>query len=150
MSQESIIVQGAQMQCDKGAAPMPITVVSQQFVQIQNKLVATQADVAPMVNIPSFGACPVLQGPCVPAPTAWQNTSPSFLDIEGMKKLTTDSFCMCGVGGRISFLDSGQQCLVIRNENNNKRKSDNDEHGHRVVLMEEEDAFSDKKNGIYY
>lgn len=101
------IVENALMQCTQGAAPVPLTVTSQQFATIENKLKATELDIAPMVNIPSFGACAALQGPCVPAPTSWQKTS--LFTVNDLKELTTDSFCICGAGGgKIQFTCSGQ------------------------------------------
>lgn len=101
----------ATMQCDKGAAPAKLAVTSQQFVRADGKLVATQADCAPLVNIPSFGVCSVTQKSCVPATQPW--SEPRSKDtVNGAKKLTDASTCRCSIGGTIRFLDSGHSGFV--------------------------------------
>lgn len=49
------IVHGALMKCTLGSTTAKIQVTSQQCVQIENKLVATENDKISMINIPSFG-----------------------------------------------------------------------------------------------
>ncbi|WP_254919370.1 PAAR-like protein [Prevotella jejuni] len=41
----------------------------------------------------------------------WQQTTQKD-SINGMKKLTEQSFCMCAKGGRISFVDTGSNSFV--------------------------------------
>lgn len=103
----TIITDTAQMMCNKGAAPAVLKVTSQSYVYIEDKLVATEQDKAANTNIPPFGVCAITQKPCMPKPTAWQDTT--VLDAIGSdKELTDESYCMCGVGGKISFVSTGQ------------------------------------------
>lgn len=108
-----LITNKAQMQCTLGAKPTGIEVTSQTFSQIDGELVATEVDKIGMVNIPSFGTCKCVwyNPPCVPNPTQWSNATVQKT-INGMEKLTQDSFCMCTKGGRISFIDTGKNTFV--------------------------------------
>lgn len=103
-----IITNSAKMQCTLGASPVPIVETSHPFVKISGGIVATEMDKAPMVNIPTFGVCKCASPnpPCVPSPIAWQNTS-AVHSINRSKSLTRDSYCMCAKGGKISFVDMG-------------------------------------------
>lgn len=111
MSQD--IVHGAQMRCTLGSAPAQIQVTSQLFVQIKNKLVATEKDKIAIVNIPPFGTCRkgFFSPPCTPALQDWQSTTLKD-NINGYKKLTDESFCMCSQGGCITFADTGINTFV--------------------------------------
>ncbi|MFV0537071.1 MAG: DUF4280 domain-containing protein [Dysgonomonas sp.] len=108
-----IITNSAKMECTLGASPVPILVTSQIFVEINGGKVATEGDKAPVVNIPTFGVCKCASPnpPCVPSPIAWLKTS-LIHNISGKKSLTQDSFCMCGNGGKISFVDAGTNTHV--------------------------------------
>jgi len=96
------IVENTKLQCNKGTKQTPIKVTSQNFAKINSLLQATEQDKQPNVNIQSFGKCAVTRKTCKPAPTAWQKTSP--FSIDDKKELTTDSFCMCALGGKITPL----------------------------------------------
>lgn len=104
------ITDGALMQCDKGVAPSKLTVTSQQGCLIAGKPQATEKDKQAGANIAPFGVCSVTQKSCMPQPTAWVKAGPYTID--GVKELTTDSFCMCGLGGKIQFLQSGNSGFV--------------------------------------
>lgn len=101
-------VNGAKLVCTNGSAPNQIQVTSQTFTNIKGSLVATEQDKVGMVNIPSFGSCRkgIYPTPCTPSPVKWQNTTIKE-NINQMKILKKDSFCMCSQGGRISFTDTG-------------------------------------------
>jgi len=106
-----IVTETAAMQCDKGAAPAKLIVTSQTFVRADEKLVATEMDYQPMLNIPPFGVCSVTQKACIPATQQW--TEPRSKDtVGGSKKLTDASTCRCSIGGTIRFLDSGHSGFV--------------------------------------
>lgn len=101
------VIQGTKLQCNKGTKQTPIQVTSQSFVKVENKLQATEQDKQSGVNIIPFGKCklkPSKSGylPCIPSLIQWQNTS--VFTIEEKKELTTDSFCMCTTGGKITPL----------------------------------------------
>jgi len=101
-------VHEAQLCCSNGSTPARLLVTSQLFVTIKDRLIATEGDILPLINIPSFGSCRkgIYPTPCVPAPQPWQKTTVKE-NINGLKKLTMDSFCMCAQGGKISFVDAG-------------------------------------------
>ena len=101
----------AQLQCDKGTKPTALTVTSQTFMKIEDKLQATEEDIKPNENIMPFGQCKLKMYsgglfPCVPAPTKWQDVS--VFDIDNKKELLDTSTCPCSVGGKISVVKSAQ------------------------------------------
>ncbi len=126
------ITDGALMQCDKGVAPSKLTVTSQQGCLIAGKPQATEKDKQAGANIAPFGVCSVTQKSCMPQPTAWQKTGPYTID--GVKELTTDSFCMCGLGGKMQFLQSGNSGFVKL-----KYAAGAGEHGPMAGLREDDD-----------
>lgn len=103
-----IITNNAQMKCTLGAMPKPLKVTSQKYVQDSGQLVATEGDVQPMTNIPSFGTCKRVwyNPPCIPATSKWSSVS-KLSTISGKKKLLISSTCKCQNGGDISFVDTG-------------------------------------------
>ena len=108
-----LITHGATMCCTLGTMQTKVSVTSQNFRRIADALIATESDKAGMVNIPSFGTCKCgyPNPPCVPSPQGWQQTTQKD-SINGLKKLTENSFCMCAKGGRISFVDTGENTFV--------------------------------------
>ena len=101
------------MYCSLGTEKPNLTVTSQTFRRIADALVGTEADKDGMVNIPSFSICKCSSPnpPCLPQPQGWQQTTKKD-SINGMKKLTEQSFCMCAKGGRISFVATGSNSFV--------------------------------------
>ena len=91
-----IITHGATLHCTLGLKESNLMVTSQTFRRIANTLVGTEGDNNGMVNIPSFGVCKCSSPnpPCLPQPQGWQQTTKKD-SINGMKKLTEQSFCMC-------------------------------------------------------
>jgi hypothetical protein len=108
-----LIVDGSRLYCTLGTNYVPIKVTSHSFVRIAGALVATEADKEGMVNIPTFGACKCCtpNPPCIPQPQGWQQTTQKS-GINGMRKLTEQSFSLCAKGGRISFTDTGENTFV--------------------------------------
>ncbi|WP_294245405.1 DUF4280 domain-containing protein [uncultured Chryseobacterium sp.] len=100
------ITEQAKMTCDKGSSPSQLTVTSQTFWKAENKLIATEMDRQPDVNIPAFGSCSITQKDCRPAPSSWINTAVKDT-VNGNKILTDASTCACSLGGKISFTDKG-------------------------------------------
>ena len=49
------ITDTTQLQCDKGTKPTALTVTSQTFMKIEDKLQATEEDIKPNENIMPFG-----------------------------------------------------------------------------------------------
>ena len=103
-----IVTGGAIMCCTLGTGQAKLTVLSQSFQSILGVFVATEEDEIGLINIPSFGVykCSSPNPPCTPQPQVWQQTTQKD-SINGMKKLTEQSFCMYAKGGRISFVDTG-------------------------------------------
>lgn len=108
-----IITHGATLHCTLGVKNSSLIVTSQTFRKISDAFVGTEEDKVGMVNIPSFGTCRCSSHhpPCIPQPQSWQQTT-NLDNINGMKKLTEASFCMCAKGGKISFIDTGSNTFV--------------------------------------
>ena len=108
-----IITHGATLHCTLGVKNSKLTVTSQTLRRIADAPVGTEADKDGMVNIPSFSICKCSSPnpPCITQPQGWQQTTKKD-SINGMKKLTEQSFCMCAKGGRISFVDTGSNTFV--------------------------------------
>ena len=108
-----IITHGGTLHCILGVKESNLMVTSQTFRRIANTLVVTEGDNKGIVNIPSFGVykCSSPNPPCTSQPRVWQQTTKKD-SINGMKKLTEQSFCMCARGGRISFVDTGNNTFV--------------------------------------
>jgi hypothetical protein len=98
-----LVTLGAQLVCTQGAAPSVLAVPAP-TVTGEVKPTANIMDFAPVVNIPPFGACTVLQGPCVPAiASPWTPGSPTVM-VRGMPALNNTSTCNCTIGGVISIV----------------------------------------------
>ena len=108
-----LVVNNSQMQCSQGTDISAINISSQNIVAIAGEFVATEEDKIGVGNIPSFGVCKCSSPnpPCIPQPQGWQQTTQKD-SINGMKKLTEQSFCMCAKGGSISFVDTGSNTFV--------------------------------------
>lgn len=97
------ILDGAKIFCDKGSVCSKLKVTSQQIVKTDGKLVGTDMDKAPNVNIQPFGVCSITQKSCVPAPINWIKTHASHV-INNQQLLLDSSECLCSVGGKIKPL----------------------------------------------
>lgn len=99
---------GALMQCDKGTLPSSLY-VPPRSPTLAGKPWCNTNDRDPILNKFNFGVCAITQKPC-PAtcrPTQWLDVHKS-LEIAGRPALLDCSSIMCAVGGRITFLTSGQ------------------------------------------
>lgn len=106
----NLVCMNALCACNKGAAPTPLTVTSQQLRTVNNQLVATVMDFAPIVNIKPFGICQQLTNlasgvptPCVPVPVGPWSPGSAIETITNLAVLTADSKLTCGVGGEITI-----------------------------------------------
>lgn len=95
----------ATITCDKGSKPANLQVTSQTHSKIDGVLIATEKDKGFPTNIQPFGFCSISKSPCKCSPIQWEQTLKS--KINGNKKLSKDSSMMCGVGGKITFVDTG-------------------------------------------
>ncbi len=105
------ITDTAQLSCSQGTTASNLSVTSQNFSMAEGKYIATEHDKQANTNIKPFGQCklkPISGGylPCIPTPTMWQKTTEKDT-INNYKILTEDSFCMCGIGGKISVDNKG-------------------------------------------
>lgn len=108
---EEAITEDALLQSNKGSSTSSLSVTSQQFFSIENKLIATEKDKQSVQNIKPFGVCklkPTSGGylPCMPAPTQWEETSAKN-KVNDVLLLLKTSICSCSVGGTISVQDKG-------------------------------------------
>ncbi|MEL6133620.1 MAG: polymorphic toxin-type HINT domain-containing protein, partial [Bacteroidota bacterium] len=90
--------------------PAPFKGTYNQKTKVGGIIVTTAMDFAPIANIPTFGICGILSKsnpvPCMPVPTMWQDTYDA--KVMGQETLIFKSCMNCGVGGKMSFITSGQ------------------------------------------
>jgi hypothetical protein len=107
------VVNGALLRCSCGAAPSSLVVLPVHREQIEDQFAANIMDHVPMVNIMPFGACIILEGPCVPATLAsWTPGSPSVM-LDDQPALDDISILECMVGGVIMVSYPGQTTTQI-------------------------------------
>ncbi len=108
-----IITDKATMQCSLGTKTATLKVTSQNFIQIDGGLIATEKDKEGMTNIPTFGNCRCVwyQPACIPQPIKWEKVI-SHNTVNGLAKLTDDSECPCAKGGKVTFVDTGENSFV--------------------------------------
>lgn len=108
MSHElEFVVKGALMLCDKGSMPSPFEPTNGEGVEMDGLTTSNSLDKIANKHIMPFGACSIQSGkPCTPAPLEWQDTY--GVRINGGKSLLKKSCIQCAIGGKISFLNSGQ------------------------------------------
>jgi len=119
-----VVVTGATMTCTFGVAPAVFN-ADPTGVQAGGLPAGTVMDMAPMVNIPTFGMCntpsnPVVASataaalgvltpmPCIPATASPWQPGALTVKIMGMAVLTQTSMCNCMWGGVITFTNPGQ------------------------------------------
>ena len=108
-----IVVQGAQCMCSGGTAPGTLSVMSNQIMTVEGKLVATIKD-SKVPNITPMGSCLPRAGksipPCSLAPGGDWICPDGGFDINGSKVLTVNGKLMCqNGGGTITIKNAGQQ-----------------------------------------
>ena len=108
------IADTSKMKCTFGAGVSTLKVTSQTHDKVNGQLQATEKDKGFPMNIPPFGVCSNLKSACQCKPTQWQKTS--YSTIEGNKELNSDSFMMCSVGGKITFINTGVNSFVSSEE----------------------------------
>ena len=113
MPHTDYVVNLALAKCSMGTIPLPLPVTSQLLHTVNGLAVATELDLAPLLNIPCFGLCkmktavPPPGNLCLPVPTGWNGANPAR-KIMGLKPLLEKATCQCGMGGTVSFQSSGQ------------------------------------------
>ena len=122
-----LVVMGAMMMCEWGAAPMPLAVIPEGAMVVATTPAATIMECEPFVNIPPCGICNSPMNPaavaakaagatvpCTPTTTPWVPGAPTVL-INGMPALTAESRCTCALGGpeSISIVEPGQVSVNI-------------------------------------
>lgn len=119
MSEKHFLVQGAQCQCNNGAKPDKLVVLSQNKEYINDsdgsqKLIANTLDLGVPFEAKTFGACNITDSACVPAVTAWTESYQKIKLSNGGNILTEDSKAVCSVGGSacISVLFHGQTAAL--------------------------------------
>lgn len=122
-------VTGAMISCTMGGPP-GVLIASQGTCMVQGRPIATARDVAPITNIGSCGMCKSMANPavasataaalgvltpqpCMPAPAGiWIKAS--HVLVAKMPALTKESRLICGYGGEISIIDTGQQIVKVK------------------------------------
>lgn len=110
------VVKGAQLKCTLGSAPSLLNLPLCHGFYATGHPIIHSMDNKPMVNIMPFGTCPVLGGPCVPAPVGpWLNTHDKTMIADAAPggplypAVTMKSFLVCALGGLIEPKKSGQE-----------------------------------------
>lgn len=121
---------GAALSCPFGAAPVPFSALPVPKVVIGAMPAGVTTDMAPIVNIPSFGMCtspsnPAVAAataaalgvptpmPCIPVPVgSWMNPASTVL-IGGQPAISDGSKLTCAWGGQISVQFAGQTGVQI-------------------------------------
>ncbi|WP_298315320.1 DUF6531 domain-containing protein [uncultured Aquimarina sp.] len=104
MSALEYVPEGTSLKCSNAVSCVPaeIKVTNNKNVKLYGEKMASMADITPEVNIPCFGQCKNGLKTCVPAPSKWENVS-SLTTVSGSNYLLSDSFLMCGQGGKIEI-----------------------------------------------
>jgi len=105
-----ILVNNGLLECSCGSTPASILV--NKFVKIDGSPIVSENNCVPFVNIPNFGFCTILNGPCSPQTARWQNVA-KLLEINGSKVVTSQSILPCSVGGNISVIEAGQSRVNV-------------------------------------
>ncbi len=105
---KAYVTHGAKARCTSGTMSNYINTKNGHGVVYKGQPLLNANDHIPGVNIIDFGNCANMQGSkCVPAtPLAWQFCNTKHL-IDGAPALTTDSKCVCLLGGMISIEPEG-------------------------------------------
>lgn len=113
---ELIVVEGAQMECDKGVMSTRLVVTTNPFVQVNGRLVASIHDRRLGANIksPYFNLCKITGKPCRPSiPQPWTPGGSSVLVPTLLPVLPESATLKCTVGGKISVTDPGQVLVTV-------------------------------------
>ena len=124
------VVNGAQMLCSFGTAPVALMVAPANKVMAANQPAANIMDYKPNVNILPFAMCTSMANPAVASATSaasgvltpqactpmtaapWAPGSPTVL-IANMPALNDASKCICSYGGTISIVFAGQVQVMV-------------------------------------
>lgn len=114
-----LVCETAQLSCNQGLTPCVLSVLTNQIVRVEGKLVATVNDILP-INIASFGTCQLLtamaQGvpqPCLPKIVSPWLQDASKLSIQGQAALNESAKAICSCGGQITINFAGQTTTVV-------------------------------------
>lgn len=124
------VVAGATLQCAMGMAPATLMVIPAGRPIVEGRPAAVITDIAPMVNIPSFGMCQSLANPtvaaataaalgtltpmpCVPATAApWAPPAAQTI-VGGLPGFTASARTVCMFGGSIGIVMAGSMKTTI-------------------------------------
>ena len=118
------VTTGAMLQCSFGVAPTTLNVLPVSRVTVEGRPAAAITDMAPLVNVASFGMCTSAANPTVAAATAaalgvltpmpcvpvtagpWTPNAPTTM-IGGQPALVSGSTCVCSYGGVVTITMPG-------------------------------------------
>jgi len=96
---------GALLQCTCGSMIAPLVATTAR-THVESALAATVNDHVPVKNIPSFGDCKMLGGPCAPVTSLpWTPGSGRNVVIENQLALLSTDKLTCTAGGIITVQD---------------------------------------------
>jgi len=91
---------GDKLECNQGDAFPGLIVTNGAKVNVSKKAMANKTDIKALANIPVFGTCKILKGPCVHALLPWGGPKAN-VKVGGAKALLKSSSIKCTVGGTI-------------------------------------------------
>lgn len=116
------LTDGATLSCTMGTSTASYSLSSSTSMVTAtdtNAQIGTLTDAIPYTNIPTFGTCSVLTAaasgvstPCNPITVTWLSTATSG-SLNSLPIATTDSMCICCVGGVITCSQPGQQLVTL-------------------------------------
>ncbi len=104
-SGKKFVPNGVFLRCSKGTM-FPKFNVTPKRVLLYGEQMATELDIVPMLNIPSFGLCTVTKycPPCMPIPTMWQGVCSDNIYVAFGRPLLEDSTMQCALSGKIEIM----------------------------------------------
>jgi hypothetical protein len=108
---------GCWLHCNKGVAPTQLRVTNNQRSSIYGDSVATEADLAPNVNIMPFGACSITHGPCQPQPMYWDKCIEG-VKVNGKKLIIGEAKMWCSLGGQAEIFYSKADAMAAASRSN--------------------------------
>jgi hypothetical protein len=104
-SGKKFVPNGVFLRCSKGTM-FPKFNVTPKTVSLYGEQMATEFDMVPMMNIPSFGLCTVTKycPPCMPIPTMWQGVCSDNIYVAFGRPLLEDSTMQCALSGKIEIM----------------------------------------------
>jgi hypothetical protein len=122
MAEDKHVPAGVWLKCNLGSVPQQLKILPRP-IKLYDEDWATQIDAIPFVNIPSFGTCVSIKGPCAPGTVLWDNPVDGNMTVAGAKPLKDKSTCKCAIGGEIKIFFDRQAAASSISADQAERKA---------------------------